>query len=117
MPRPLVASRRGRSRVAAPAIRWSGVDPMNRKDRRAAGIYRQVLALDRGNVASLHHLGIIALQRGEPQAAIEPIGRALAIDASNPTLHYNFALALAVQGRADTAIEHLQTAVKLDPNL
>ena len=42
----------------------------------AGALYRQVLAGDRNHFGSLHHLGIIALQRGQPQAAIEPIGRA-----------------------------------------
>jgi len=82
----------------------------------AERLFRHVLAIERGHIASLHHLGMIALQRGEPQAAIEPISRALAIDPGNPVLHYNFAHALAAQGRADEAIGHLRTAVTLAPN-
>ena len=53
----------------------------------AETLYGQALAIDRNHVASLHHLGIIALQRGRPQAAVDAIGRAIAIDDGVPEFH------------------------------
>jgi tetratricopeptide (TPR) repeat protein/SAM-dependent methyltransferase len=82
----------------------------------AEHLYRQVLASDAGHFASLHHLGIIALQRGQPQAAIDPIGRALAVDGGVPDCHYNMAFALQALGRTDEAIRHYREAVRLKPD-
>src|SRR5215510_463630 len=82
----------------------------------AEELYRQVLAGDRKHFASLHYLGIIALQRGQPQAAIEPIGRALAVNGGVPDCHYNMAFALQALGRTDEAVRHYQEAVRLKPD-
>ncbi len=82
----------------------------------AENLYRQVLATDAGHFASLHHLGIIALQRRQPQAAIDPIGRALAVDGGIPDCHYNMAFALQALGRMDEAARHYQHATRLKPD-
>jgi tetratricopeptide (TPR) repeat protein/SAM-dependent methyltransferase len=115
---------------------------MNRKDRRAAGkqsgarsadgpfalavrhhqagqlfeaenLYRQVLAADRKHFGSLHHLGILALQRGQPQAALDPISRALSVDDRVPECHYNMAFALQQLGRLPEAAAHYRKALAL----
>src|SRR5882757_11182765 len=82
----------------------------------AENLYRQVLASDREHFGSLHHLGIIALQRGQPQAAIDMVGRALAVNNRAPDCHYNMAFALQSLGRLDDAISHYQQATKLKPD-
>ncbi len=82
----------------------------------AERLYRQVLAGDRNHFGSLHHLGILALQRGQPQAAIEPIGRAIAIDGRNPECHYNIAFAFQSLGRPNDAIPHYRDAIRLKPD-
>ena len=82
----------------------------------AEQLYRQVLAADQGHFASLHHLGIIALQKGQPQAAIEPLGRAIAVDARNPECHYNIAYAFQLLGSLNEAVGHYQQAVRLKPD-
>jgi tetratricopeptide (TPR) repeat protein/SAM-dependent methyltransferase len=82
----------------------------------AENLYRQMLATDRRHVPSLHHLGIIALQRGQPQAAVETIGQAIAVDDRIPDCHYNMAFALHALGRSREAVGHYQRAVKLKPD-
>ncbi len=82
----------------------------------AEAAYRRVLAGDRNHFGSLHHLGIIALQRGQPQAAVEPLGRAVAVNSQHPECHYNLAFALQSVGRANDAIGHYQNAVRLKPD-
>ena len=82
----------------------------------AENFYRQVLASDRRHVASLHHLGIIALQRGQAQVAADMIGRAIAINDRIPDYHYNMAFALHALGRPGEAVVHYQHAVKLKPD-
>ncbi len=82
----------------------------------AESLYRQVLAGDRNHFGSLHHLGIIALQRGQPQAAIEPIGRAIAIDGRNPECRYNIGFAFQSLGRLNEAVNHYREAIRLKPD-
>lgn len=76
-------------------------------------LYRQVLGGDRNHFGSLHHLGIIALQRGQPQAAIEPIGRAIAIDGRDPECRYHIAVAFQSLGRLDEAVTEYREAIRL----
>jgi tetratricopeptide (TPR) repeat protein/SAM-dependent methyltransferase len=82
----------------------------------AENLYRQVLARDGRHFGSLHHLGIIALQRGQPEAAIDMIGRALAVNNRVPDCHYNLAFALQALGRSNEAVGHYQQATKLKPD-
>jgi tetratricopeptide (TPR) repeat protein/SAM-dependent methyltransferase len=82
----------------------------------AEELYRQILGADPRHVGSLHHLGIIALQRGQPQAAIEPIGQALALNDRIPECHYNIAFAFQSLGRLDDAVSHYRQAIRLKPD-
>jgi tetratricopeptide (TPR) repeat protein/SAM-dependent methyltransferase len=82
----------------------------------AENLYRQALVNDRDHFGSLHHLGIIALQRGQPQAAIDAIGRAIAINDRIPDCHYNMAFALQALGRLNEAVGHYQQATRLKPD-
>jgi len=82
----------------------------------AENLYRQVVAVDRNHFGSLHHLGIIGLQRGQPQAALDLLGRAIAINDRVPDCQYNLAFALQSLGRLNEAAGHYQQAVKLKPD-
>ncbi len=82
----------------------------------AEKVYRQVLALDRKHFGSLYHLGIIALQRNQPHAAVEMIGRALAVNDRIPECSYNMAFALRSLGRRDDAVAAYQAAIRLKPD-
>src|SRR5262245_30540963 len=82
----------------------------------AESLYRQVLAADRSHFGSLHHLGIIALQRGQAQAALDVISRAIAIDDRVPDCRYNMAFALQALGRPSEAAVHYRAAIKLRPD-
>jgi tetratricopeptide (TPR) repeat protein/2-polyprenyl-3-methyl-5-hydroxy-6-metoxy-1,4-benzoquinol methylase len=82
----------------------------------AENLYRQAIAIDRNHFGSLHHLGIIGLQRGQPQAALEVLGRAIAINDRVPDCHYNLAFALQALGRLNEAARHYQLATRLKPD-
>ena len=58
----------------------------------------------------------MALQRGQPQAAAEVIGQAIAINDRVPDCHYNMAFALQSVGRLDEAASHYREAVRLKPD-
>jgi tetratricopeptide (TPR) repeat protein/SAM-dependent methyltransferase len=75
-----------------------------------------VLASDRRHFGSLQNLGIIALQRGQLQVAIDLIGRAIAVDGCAPDCHYNMAFALQALGRLDDDIGFYQEAIRLKPD-
>jgi protein O-GlcNAc transferase len=79
----------------------------------AENAYRQVLESDSEHFGSLHHLGIIALQKGQAQAAIDVIGRALAANNRVPDCHYNMAFALQALGRLSEASGYYRQAIKL----
>jgi tetratricopeptide (TPR) repeat protein len=82
----------------------------------AEGLYRQVLAFDPNHADALHMLGVLAYQAGRPEAAVDLIGRAIALHGDNPSFHNNIGEALRYLGRLDEAIAHFTTASELDPS-
>src|SRR3954468_363368 len=81
----------------------------------AERLYRAVLALAPKHEQSLYYLGLLALQRGQPQAAVEWIGKAIALNARMPEWHYNLAFAYQSVGRLDEAVAHYGRASALAP--
>ena len=69
----------------------------------AEQIYRQILAADPRNAAALHLLGLIALQVGRPELAVEWISRAIRLDGFQAVFHADL-------GEAYRALEKLADA-------
>ena len=67
----------------------------------AEALYRRVLSGDPGHLDSLHHLGLLARQRGRPDLAHDHIARAIALDDRVPELHHNLGNVLRDLGRLD----------------
>jgi len=65
--------------------------------------YRAVLELAPGHFDALRLLGILQVQQGEHQSAIETLQRALQIDATQADLHFNLGTALHLLRRLDAA--------------
>ena len=82
----------------------------------AENLYHQVLRSDGNHFGSLHHLGMIALQRGQTQTALDVIGRAIAINDRVPDCHFNMAFALQTLGRPREAVAHYRRAIELKPD-
>ncbi|MBL8700354.1 MAG: tetratricopeptide repeat protein [Alphaproteobacteria bacterium] len=78
--------------------------------------YRRILAAQPRHAGALHLLGVVDIQRGQHQAAVERIGAALAINPRAAPFHGNFATALQALRRFDEAEKHYREAVRLDPN-
>lgn len=57
-----------------------------------------------------------AVQRNDPRAAVARVAEAAERFPGSATLHYNVALGLGGIGRPDEAMEHLRTALDLDPD-
>jgi Flp pilus assembly protein TadD len=64
--------------------------------------------------AALHGRGIAALQSGQPGPALGWLEKARAIDADNPELLVNLAVALNALGRHDSALIYLDHALSTD---
>lgn len=82
---------------------------------KAEDIYRQILAGDPNHVDSLHMLGLLALQAARPEAAVDLIGRAIALREGNATFHNNIGEAFRYLGRLDEAAAHFTRAIDLEP--
>jgi tetratricopeptide (TPR) repeat protein len=84
--------------------------------KEAEQVYRQVLAAAPGHADSLHMLGVIASQCGQPEAAVACIDRAIALNPSAAMYHVNRANALLALGRLDGAEDGCRTALRLKRN-
>jgi Flp pilus assembly protein TadD len=84
--------------------------------REAEQRYRQILAVEPHHDESLHLLGVIACQAGQPAASIELIERAITLRGNVAVYHSNLALALQQLGRLDDAVRHFERTVALQPD-
>lgn len=82
----------------------------------AETLYREILEIDPRQLDSLHFLGAIAHQRGNPGAAVDLIGRAIAANDRIPAYHAGIGAAYAALGQRDKAIEHYRNAIALSPD-
>jgi tetratricopeptide (TPR) repeat protein len=82
----------------------------------AEHVYRQVLAASPAHADSLHMLGVIATQCGQPEAALTCFDRAIALKPSTAMFHVNRAAALLPLGRFDAALASCQEALRLKRN-
>jgi predicted O-linked N-acetylglucosamine transferase (SPINDLY family) len=111
----------GKSRPAAPA---RGVPELlaeafahhqaGRLDE-AEGGYRSLLAADPRNFDATHLLGVVALQRGRPQEALEHFLRARDVNPQSAIVCNSLGEACRHLGQADEAFSHLRRAAELDP--
>jgi tetratricopeptide (TPR) repeat protein/SAM-dependent methyltransferase len=84
--------------------------------RDAEGLYRHVLLADPGHINSLYNAGLIGVQIGRPDIAVDLIGKAIARNDRVPHWHYNIAFAFGALGRMDDAVAHYRKAVALKPD-
>jgi protein O-GlcNAc transferase len=76
---------------------------------------RRILASDPDNVVALHVAGLVALQAGRNEAALDMLSRAIQLNGQISDLHVAIAEALHRLGRADNALAHYRQAVALNP--
>jgi len=80
----------------------------------AERLYRGVLADDPGNAEALHLLGVVALQRGRPEEAVERIGQAAKRRKKDPQVQNNLGEAYRALGRMEEAADCYKRAIALD---
>jgi predicted O-linked N-acetylglucosamine transferase (SPINDLY family) len=81
----------------------------------AASLYRQVPTGDVRFPESLDLLGVIALQAGRPDAAVDYFSRAIAEKDDEANYHCHMGLALKGQGKLDEALLAFDRALQLEP--
>jgi predicted O-linked N-acetylglucosamine transferase (SPINDLY family) len=81
----------------------------------AEAAYRQVLARTPNQPEALQLLGVLALQVGKGELAVQPMQRAIAIQPAIASYHSNLGLALTSLNRLPEAIATLKQATSLDP--
>jgi predicted O-linked N-acetylglucosamine transferase (SPINDLY family) len=112
---PATSARQARSNVdalVARAVRSYQTGQLNETQR----ICRQVLAIDPNNLAGLHLTGLMALQAGRNQVAVDALGKAIKLNENVADLHGSFAEALQRVGRLEEAIPYYRRALTLDPH-
>lgn len=79
--------------------------------------YRMVLDRDANHADALHHLGLIALERGDAGRALDLIGRALRARPEDPILNNNLANARRRLGHRQAARSSYRRALAAAPDL
>jgi tetratricopeptide (TPR) repeat protein len=82
---------------------------------RASKLYRRILDKAPDHPDALHMLGVIATSRGDPEQAIELIGRAMGSLANFPDAHLNLGNAHHAAGRPLEAMGSYRRAIALKP--
>jgi tetratricopeptide (TPR) repeat protein len=75
--------------------------------------YRQLLAVAPGHADALHMLGVMAMQAGNPRAAIDLFDRAIKLTPDAAIYHVNRAGALLALGQPAAALTESQAAIRL----
>ncbi len=81
----------------------------------AKRLYLEVLEEDGQNPTALHHLGVIALQQGDNDTAVDFISRAIASKPNFAEAYNNKGTALRGLGRVDEAVQSYQKALSVHP--
>ena len=81
----------------------------------AEALYRQILATDENHADAWHLLGVLAQMVGQNAAAVEMIGRAIALLPAGVDYHKNLGIALQGCGRTEEAIAAYRLAAERAP--
>jgi tetratricopeptide (TPR) repeat protein len=82
----------------------------------AKAIYIQVLSRSPDYAAALHLLGLVGLQQGQPEHALELMSKSIQIDGKQADAHNNLGNVLYRLGRHEDAIASFGRALQLQPN-
>lgn len=84
--------------------------------QQAESIYRQILDADPNQPETLHLSGMLALQTGRKEAAVELISKSAAIAPDNAETHFHLGVALQAVNRAEEAVGSYRTAIEKEPD-
>jgi protein O-mannosyl-transferase len=79
-------------------------------------LWRTVITKDPNSWMAYNNLGIVQLEKGDLDDAIEKYEQSLRLNPDYPEAHYNLGSALLQKGQIEEAIAHSQKALQLQPN-
>ena len=82
----------------------------------AETVYRAILNDVPDHAPSLHHLGVLAFQAGQPDAAADLIQRSLQVEPGTAEAHSNLGLVMMAKQRREVALAHFRRAIALKPD-
>jgi len=82
---------------------------------KAEALYRQVLHADENHVAANNLLGLLCLQSGRSEEAVQYIEKALSISPDDAQAHSNLGIAYRNLNQLQQAAEHFHKSIKLAP--
>jgi predicted O-linked N-acetylglucosamine transferase (SPINDLY family) len=82
----------------------------------AKRVYETLLATHPTQADALHCFGVLSLQLGQIDVAIDLIRRALASNPKMPAAYGNLGVALKAAGRLDESLDAFRQAISLDPS-
>jgi tetratricopeptide (TPR) repeat protein len=83
----------------------------------AEAVYRSILARDPRHADALHLLGVLALQSGQHQSAVDLIGQAIGVSSGQAAYFNHQGIALANLGRNAEAADAFRKARQLAPQM
>lgn len=96
----------------------AGIDlHVDGKFAQARLVYEEILAGQPDHYDALHLLGVLALQAGDFERAVDLIGKAVAIHPHNFGFYINYGSALKKLMRLDAALASFDKAIALNPDL
>lgn len=98
--------------LLALAVRYLGAGNLSQADAAC----RQLLEAAPEHPVALHLSGVIRLQSGQPQAAVDILEKAVAADPDNAEIHTNLGTAFAGTGQPAKAVASYRKALTLNPN-
>jgi len=85
--------------------------------RQAEQIYRQILAADPRHAGAMHLLGLVALQVGRPELAVEWITRAIRVDGFQAAFHTALGEAYRALGKLADAQACYEQVLRIQPDV
>jgi len=76
---------------------------------------RKAIQMDESHSASRSNLGWIYIFKRQHDLAIEEMEKRVALEPNGADAHFNLGIGLHLSGRNEEAIQHIETAIRLDP--
>jgi protein O-GlcNAc transferase len=84
--------------------------------KQAEEIYNDILRIHPDHFYALHYLGVLCMQLGNFDLAIEHIKRAIEINPADPHAYYNLGIAYQSKGLLDDAVTAYLKSIQLNPS-
>jgi tetratricopeptide (TPR) repeat protein len=106
-----------RPKTSAGAPAFQSASEFHRQGRlaEAESLYEAALTADPTHFEAAHSLGMLHLQRGQPDRAADHLGQALRIDPNNGVAHRDHGIAMQAMNLHDDAIASFDASIRLSP--